>query len=595
MTSYSTLVELLCDRAQKTPNQKAYAFLADGETESGTLTYGELDQQARAIAAHLQSRLLPGDRALLIYPYSAGLEFIAAFMGCLYAGAIAVTDNPPRNLDALRKLQERAASSGSTVFLTTLALWTQLESQLPKSPEIAAQLSSLWGITTDTVSTCSADWQPPKLEADTLAFLQYTSGSTGTPKGVKVTHGNILYNERVIQTAFEHTEETVVVGWLPLFHDMGLIGNVLQPLYLGTPSILMSPMSLIQQPVLWLNAISRYRATTSGGPNFAYELLCQKTTPEQRSSLDLSSWDIAFCGAEPIRAETLEKFTRLFAPQGFRKEAFYPCYGMAEASLLISGSHKTDAPILRSINRAALEQHHIKVESSPAAKTIVGCGHAWLDDQIVIVNPDTRQRCAADQVGEIWVSGPGVGQGYWQQEEATEHTFKGTLADTGEGPFLRTGDFGFLQDEELFITGRLKDMMILWGRNHYPQHIEQTVEQCHPTLRSNCGAAIAIEIEDQERLIIVQEVERTALRQFDAQAVIKAICRAVATNHMAEVHAVLLLKTGSIPKTTSGKVQRRLCRTKFLDQSLNAVAAWERPPEQQGTITDLMAQSGAAG
>ncbi|PZD72724.1 4-hydroxyphenylalkanoate adenylyltransferase [Acaryochloris thomasi RCC1774] len=595
MTSYSTLVELLCDRAQKTPDKRAYTFLADGETESGTLTYGELDRQARAIATHLSSRLSPGDRALLIYPYTAGLEFIAAFMGCLYAGVIAVTDNPPRNLDALRKLQERMTLSGSTAFLTTETLATQLQSQLPKSPETAAQLSQLFVVTTDTISASPDDWHQPELAAETLAFLQYTSGSTGTPKGVMVTHGNILYNERVIQQAFQHSTETLFVGWLPLFHDMGLIGNVLQPLYIGIHSVLMSPISLIQKPVLWLEAISRYRATTSGGPNFAYELLCQKTTPEQRASLDLKSWDVAFCGAEPIRVETLEQFTHLFEPQGFRREAFYPCYGMAEASLFISGGDKSDPPVIVSIDRAALERNQVEHAEQPEAKALMGCGHAWLEDQILIVDPDTRQRCATNQVGEVWVSGPGIGQGYWQQAEATEQTFRGTLADTGEGPFLRTGDFGFLQGQELFITGRLKDMMILWGRNHYPQHIEQTVEQCHPALRSNCGAAIAVDVEDQEQLVIVQEVERTALRQFDAQEVIEAICRAVAENHMSEVYGVALLKTGSIPKTTSGKVQRRMCRAKFLDNSLNTVAQWQMTPEQRGTIVDLMARSGATG
>ncbi|MEO0377615.1 MAG: AMP-binding protein, partial [Cyanobacteria bacterium P01_A01_bin.17] len=376
MTSYSTLVDLLRDRAQKTPDKRAYTFFADGETESGTLTYGELDRQARAIATHLSSRLSPGDRALLIYPYTSGLEFIAAFMGCLYAGVIAVTDNPPRNLDGLHKLQERMTLSGSTAFLTTEALATQLQSQLPKSPETAAQLSQLFVVTTDTISASPNDWHQPELTAETLAFLQYTSGSTGTPKGVMVTHGNILYNERVIQEAFQHSAETLFVGWLPLFHDMGLIGNILQPLYLGIHSVLMSPISLIQKPVLWLEAISRYRATTSGGPNFAYELLCQKTTPEQRANLDLTSWDVAFCGAEPIRVETLEQFTHLFEPQGFRREAFYPCYGMAEASLFISGGNKSDPPVILSVDRAALENNQVQPAASPKAKALMGCGHA---------------------------------------------------------------------------------------------------------------------------------------------------------------------------------------------------------------------------
>ncbi len=591
MTSYSTLVELLCDRAQHMPQQKAYTFLADGETESGTLTYGELDQQARAIATQLQSFAAPGDRVLVVYPYSAGLEFIAAFFGCLYAGVVAVTDNPPRNLEGLKQLRDRVISTQCIAVLSTEEFLGQVQKNLKHLPDLAQQWQALPHIATDIVAQQSANWTTPALNPDSLAFMQHTSGSTGIPKAVMVTHRNLLHNSKLIYQCFEHNAQSRGLMWLPLFHDMGLVGGVIQPLYGGFPVTLMSPISLIQKPFNWLQAMSNYKATTSGGSNFAYDLLCQKVTPEQRATVDLSHCEVAFSGAEPIRAETLDRFVELFSPCGFRREAFYPCYGMAETTLFITGGRKTEAPIILTVDRAALEQNKVVQQDSETARPIVGCGRVWLNDQLKIINPETLSVCAPNEVGEIWVAGPGIAQGYWQQAEETQHTFQAHIAGTGEGPFLRTGDLGFVQDGELFITGRLKDMMILWGRNHYPQHIEQTVENSHPALRANCGAAFAIQIEDQEHLVVAQEVERTALRQLNVPEVIEAICRSVAENHVAEVYAVALLKTGSIPKTTSGKVQRRTCQQQFQDHSLNVIAEWQIPEGNQSTITDLMARS----
>ena len=569
LDKFSTLVELLAYRAQNQPQQKAYTFLGDGETEAISLTYRELDQKARAIASCLQSLGTAGERALLLYP--PGIEFISAFFGCLYAGVVAVPAYPPRPNMNLLRLQALVTDAQATLALTTESLLANLESRLAENPELA---SVRWLSTDKIDSNFSSNWQEPKLEKDTLAFLQYTSGSTGTPKGVMISHGNLLYNERLIKIAFGHTDKTIVVGWLPLFHDMGLIGNVLQPLYIGVPSILMSPVAFLQKPLRWLQAISRYKATTSGGPDFAYDLCVRKITPEQLSSLDLSSWEVAFNGAEPIRAETLERFASYFAACDFRREAFYPCYGMAEATLFISGGLKTSPPVLYQVEAASLEENRVVApsESEQGTKTIVGCGYSYLDEKIAIVDPESLTECPVGKVGEIWVSGASVATGYWYRPEQTQETFQAYLADTGKGPFLRTGDLGFWQDGELFVTGRLKDVIIIRGQNHYPQDIELTVQKSHPALRQNCGAAFTVEQNSQQRLVVVQEIERAYLRQLDIKEVVGNITEAAIDNHGLQIYAIVLIKPGSIPKTSSGKIQRHICRRRFIDGTLNEVS-----------------------
>jgi len=591
MERYKSIVEILRERAVKQPLKVGYSFLENGETIVGSLTYKELDRQARAIAAQLQAINATGGRALVVYPYNGGLEFIAGFFGCLYAGVVAVTDNPPRHSKALVNFEKRVIDSQATVALTTKNLLDTIKNNIAQNPEIAPNLSKIPWIATDELSDSLADeWKQPELTGDSLAFLQYTSGSTGTPKGVMVTHGNILHNSEIIYQAFGHSRESRGLMWLPLFHDMGLIGGVMQPLYGDFPVFLMSPVDLIQQPVRWLKGISKYQATTSGGANFAYELLCYKITSEQLESLDLSSWEVAFSGAEPVLAETLERFTGIFGACGFRREAFYPCYGMAETTLFTSGGEKKAPPVVRYVEKKALEENRV-VEVNPeekGAKAIVGCGRALCGDKITIVNPDKLIQCLDNEVGEIWVKGAGVGKGYWQKPEETEKTFGVYLVDSGEGPFLRTGDLGFLQDGELFITGRIKDMMILWGRNHYPQYIEFTVENSHPALRPSCGAAFAIEVQELEHLVIVHEVERSYLRKLPVEEIVGAIRMAVAEQHIADVVAVVLVKTGSIPKTSSGKIQRGMCREMFLNGGLEVVAQWQQSQESKSNITDLL-------
>lgn len=559
----STFIDILRGRALHQPNQRAYTFLVNGETKEIDLTYRELDRQARSIAAELQELGATGECALLLYP--PGLSFIAAFFGCLYAGVVAVPTYPPRR----NRLDHRPI----TIATDAQAKFVLTTTQILSARAVAPWLESLQWLATDNLDNhLASDWRAPDVSRETLAFLQYTSGSTGSPKGVMVTHSNLLHNSTLIHNSFEHTPLSRGVSWLPTYHDMGLIGGILQPVYVGAPMILMSPLAFLQKPFRWLQAISRYNATTSGGPNFAYDLCVRKIKPEQKATLDLSSWQVAFSGAEPVRAETVERFAATFASCGFRREAFYPCYGMAEATLLISGGLKTEPLIIQQVDENALLENRVAL--SEVGRAIVGCGHRFGDQKIIIVDPDSLTPCPDERVGEIWLSGPSVAQGYWNQPQKTKETFNAYLADSGEGPgegpFLRTGDLGFLKKGELFITGRLKDLIIIRGRNHYPQDIELTVEQSHPALRENSGAAFSVEVKGEERLVVVQEVKPSEKRK-DMDQVVANIRRAVTRQHQLQVYAVVLIKSGTIPKTSSGKIQRRACRTKFLAGSLDLI------------------------
>ena len=438
------------------------------------------------------------------------------------------------------------------------------------------ELTQLKLVATDIIEANPQEFVPQSVTSEDLAFLQYTSGSTGTPKGVMVTHGNIIHNQQLIHQAFGHSDKTIFVGWLPLFHDMGLIGNVLQPMYLGITSILMPPVAFLQKPIRWLKAISKYRATTSGGPNFAYDLCVKKVQLEQLANLDLSSWDLAFNGAEPLRAETLKQFGNKFADCGFNYSAFYPCYGMAETTLFITGGDKNQLPVIQRVKGRDLGQNLV-VESeisSSESQVFVGCGRPHIDTTVIIVNPESLTRCETGQVGEIWVSGASITSGYWNRSQATKETFQAYLKNTGEGTFLRTGDLGFLQDGELFVTGRIKDLIVIRGRNHYPQDVELTVQKSHSALRLDCGAAFSVEIEGEEKLVVVQEVERNYRRQLNGDEIVKAIRKAVSHEHQLQIYGIVLLKTASIPKTSSGKIQRHACRQFFLEGGFQTVATW---------------------
>jgi 8-amino-7-oxononanoate synthase len=567
----SNLVELLLHRARCQPDDIGFTYLVDGENEQVHLTYRELDRQARAIGAWLQSRQLAGQRALLLYP--AGLDFIVAFFGCLYAGVIAVPVYPPRRNRSMNRIQAIADDAEAKVALTTELVFNRVMPLIDETPHLK-QLA--WLPTCQVPAEMEQQWSMPDVHGDTLAFLQYTSGSTGAPKGVVLSHANLVHNSALISHSFEHTRSGRGVFWLPSYHDMGLIGGILQPLYIGCPNVLMSPMSFLQKPFRWLSAISRFRGTTSGGPNFAYDLCVRKITPEQRKTLDLSSWRVAFNGAEPVRAETLDAFAEAFEPCGFRRDAFYPCFGLAEATLIVSGGHVHAPPIIRTFDAAALARNEV-LDAAPdeeGTRALVGCGENLPDQRIVIVDPETLTACAPGRIGEVWVYGPSMAQGYWQETEATERVFRARLRDTGEGPFLRTGDLGFLQDGELFITGRLKDLIIVHGVNYYPQDIERTVQESHPRLRPDCGAAFTVEEKKgRERLVVVQEVERH--KQSNLTGVFDEIRRAVAAEHELALDVIVLIRAGSVPKTSSGKIQRHACRNGYLANALDVVGTWQ--------------------
>ncbi len=565
-----TLVDLLRHRASHQPDEDAFVYLVDGEDEQIHLTYRQLDKQARGIAAWLADHNLVGERALLLYP--AGLDFIAAFFGCLYAGVTAVPVYPPRRNRSLGRIESVVDDAEAKVALTTDTVYQRVEPLIKETP-LLRELA--WLVTCDVPDDLYKDWRRPDIHGDTMAFLQYTSGSTGTPKGVMLNHASLLHNSAMIAHAFEHTRSGRGVFWLPSYHDMGLIGGILQPIYIGRPNILMSPMSFLQKPFRWLSAISRFRCTTSGGPNFAYDLCVQKITPQQREQLDLSTWKLAFNGAEPVREETIRRFSETFEPHGFKREAFYPCYGMAEAALLVSGGYVNKPPVIRSFDAEAMTRGDAvpRKTGQGGTRDLVGCGGTLADQKIAVVDTATLRSLSDSKVGEIWVRGPSIAQGYWRRPKITKDVFKAHVEGSGAGPFLRTGDLGFLLDGELFVTGRIKDLIIVHGVNHYPQDIELTVQRTHKRLRKDCGAAFTVEVGGLEKLVVVQEIERR--KQGNLAPVFDTMRRAVSAEHELALDAIIMIKNGSIPKTSSGKVQRHACRNGYLHGSLNVVGSWE--------------------
>ena len=571
----TSLVELVRWRGVSQPARIAYRFLADGEREEVSLTYGDLYRRARAVAAALQDLRAHDERVLLLFP--PGPDYVCAFFGCLLAGAIAVPAYPPRPNRSAARLQMMAADAGASFALTTTPHLSRLEAFIAQTPDF----KRLRWLATDAVDEALVgQWREPAVSKESLAYLQYTSGSTATPKGVMVTHANVLHNSAYIHQGFAHTPESVSLCWLPHFHDMGLLDGIVQPLYGSFTGLLMPPTAFLQRPARWLEAISRHRVTHSGGPNFAYDLCVRKVSAETRATLDLGSWRVAYNGAEPVRAETLRRFADTFAPCGFRPTVFYPAYGLAEATLKVAGGTPGAGAVTCTVSADALEQNRI-VETSPQASgahTLVSSGRATFETEVLIVNPETLIECGPDEVGEIWVGGPGVAAGYWNRAAETEHTFQARLADGGgAGPYLRTGDLGFIRQGELFVTGRLKDLIIIRGRNLYPQDIEAVVERCHPALRPGGSAAFAVETDGAERLVVVQELEQR--RQADLPAIMDAIRETLAAEFEVQPAAILLVKTGAVPKTSSGKVQRNLCRQKFLRQQFDTAATWHASAE----------------
>lgn len=580
---FTSLVEMLQTRSAKDPDRIIYRFLNYYENDriiENEITYSGLDRNARCIAQWFQERGAAGERALLLYP--PGLDYISAFFGCLYSGVIAVPAYPPLSPKLIPRIESIVSNAGAKFIMTISPIMNLIRSKM----DAKSNLHSMEWFTTDTVDSGSwADYRDIRIPGDSTAFLQYTSGSTSSPKGVVLTHDNLLHNEHIIKNSFECNTDSVCVIWLPPYHDMGLIGGILQPVYADFPCNLLSPMDFLQKPVRWLQAITKYRGTVSGGPNFAYELCNRKVTDHELEALDLSSWDLAFNGAEPIRVEVIDEFVKKFSPSGFSDRAIYPCYGLAESTLIVSGGRKYDPPVVEKFDRTSIENNSA-VTSDDGAMVLVGCGRALEDGTIMIVDPDTFDECNEQTVGEIWISGPSVAEGYWRLDRSESGRIFNAFTKNFGGPFLRTGDLGFLKKGELFVTGRLKDMIIIRGRNYYPHDIEYTVERSHSALRNGCCAAFSVDHEGDEKLVVVQEIKSGLDENFNAEEVLAAISRSVSEQHELSVFSTVLIRSGSIPKTSSGKIQRWACRKGYLENTLASVTGNREKIEPASLQTD---------
>lgn len=592
-TPFENLSHTLRSRAAQRPHEVVFIYLLDGNDGEVSVTYGELDRQARSIAVQLQADGMAGRRVLLLYV--PGLEFIAALYGCLYAGAIPVPAYPPdatrlgRTLPRLRAIVQ---DCDAALVLTTSAILSMAEALFADAPDLAEKR---W-VASITMSGGDGDgWRELAVAADDIAFLQYTSGSTAVPKGVVVTHRAVLANLDMISQVYRLDEQTCVAAWIPFYHDMGLIGTILITPFLGGSSVLMAPMEFIQRPLRWLRAFHEHTATMSWVPNFALDYCVRKIPHEELTGLDLSSWRTSIVGAEPVRHDTLQRFARTFEPYGFRTESFVPSYGLAEVVLLASAGPPEGRYRVAWFCHEALEQGRV-LPCDPDAKTarsLVGCGSPLMGERIEIVDPDTGTRCPPGRLGEIWIAGPHVAQGYWRRPEELGITFQAALSEAGEERFLRTGDLGFMHQAQLYIGGRLKDLIILRGRNIYPQDVELTVEQCHHRLRPSCTAAFTIEGAESEELVVVAEVttqdlERDARRKQQAlDAVIAAVVEGVGQEHEIGIFAVALIEARSIPKTSSGKIQRKVTRAAFLNGELLIERRWER--SEPFSVNDALA------
>ena len=571
---FQTLMDMLIYQAGKRPDKISHCYLAGGETKGREFCFEYLNDYAAKVAALLQGNEAWGKRALLFYP--AGLDFVAAFFGCLYAGVVAVPTYPPRfhrTLPDRLLLRLRAVSkdSGPAFVLTTARMLDKKENLFREAPEFE---NMRWLATDELSDELKSRWKRPDISGNTVAFLQYTSGSTSLPKGVMVSHENLLHNIAYISHAQKNDNDSVSVSWLPGYHDMGLIDAIIQPAYVGFTSYLMSPVSFIQKPLRWLKAVSDYRATSSGGPNFAFDLCNRKISAEEREQLDLSSLRFLYNGAEPVRKKVLETFYNNYKAYGLKLSSLNPVYGMAEATLMISSSIPSEEPVFIRLNADALKKNRV-VESNDEtveAVSLVGCGKVFFGMEACIVNPKNRALCADDEIGEIWVSGPSVTKGYWRNSEYTDETFNAYPANSTKGPYLRTGDLGFIRNGQVFITGRIKDLIIIRGRNYYPQDIECAVENSAlQSLRQNASAAFTVDINDEERLIIVTEVKRQFSKKGtlpDKTGTIRKIRNDVSYSFQVNVYDVVLIKATSLPKTSSGKVRRRDTKRLYLEKKL---------------------------
>ncbi|MFI6084348.1 fatty acyl-AMP ligase [Streptomyces sp. NPDC051217] len=572
-----TLPDALRLRSEKQPDETAYVFLRDGEEPQSTLTYRELHDTATARAAVFATTGLSGTSAVLLYP--SGLEFIRTLLGCMYGRVAGAPLQVPRRREGLRRLRRIADDAGTSTVLTTAETRDEMLDRFGGLPELAG----LTLLATDAPEFTRAAVVRPPAPADPdpdpqdIALLQYTSGSTGDPKGVLVSHANFLANVAETDELWPCEPDGTVVNWLPLFHDMGMLFGVVMPLWAGIPSYLMAPDSFIRRPARWLEAISRFGGTHSAAPSFAYEL-CVRAAAEGKTEAvgDLSRWRVAANGAEPVRWGTVQSFTDAFARHGFRPRAMCPGYGLAENTLKATGDGPDREPAVLWLSAEALREGTVEITGETAENSLplVSSGTTVSGTRVRIVDPRSRRACPPGRVGEIWVSGPCVAGGYLGRPEESEHTFRARVdGESDAAGYLRTGDLGFLSDSDLYVTGRVKDVIIRQGRNHYPQDIELSAERSVPGLHPNSTAAFSVDDGTRERLVVVVEADGRVLKSTGVEALRDCVRRAVHDDHRLPAEEILVVRRGALPKTSSGKIQRRACKKLYEEGGLPVSAA----------------------
>lgn len=562
------MVELLEKKAREIPDKPVYIFLEDGVNEKQRITFRELSENAKIIATVLQENASKNDRILLIFPN--GIEFITNLFGVFYAGMIGVPIYAPRKNRNNSRFKTVVEDCGAKIILTNSKIHKDLDKNFKDEPCLEDKKLFIH----EEIINRTQRWKDPMISGDDLAILQYTSGSTGNPNGVMVSHMNIIHNSEIINQGFKHDGNSMGTNWLPNFHDMGLIGALLQPVYMGFCNVIIPPGEFIRNPVNWLKAISKYKTTTAGGPNFAFDYCTSKISEEEKKDINLSSLKVLFCGAEPIHKNTLNNFTKEFNLSGFKSRQFYPCYGLAEYVLMVTGGDLQEDPVYFEADNKKLELGLIEKAGSGDSTSFVACGHPWLGTTVAIINPETRMFCKSNEIGEIWVKGKSMTKGYWNNPEETDYTFNAFIQDNDDGPYLRTGDLGFIYGGQLYVTGRIKDLIIIRGLNHYPQDIEKTAESSHEALQDNASAAFSIIAANEERLVLVHEIKRTHIRDFDAEEIYDAIRLSVSDEHQVLPYAIILIRTGSIPKTSSGKIQRLASKKAYKAGELMILDQW---------------------
>ncbi|MBS1836260.1 MAG: fatty acyl-AMP ligase [Actinobacteria bacterium] len=568
---------MLRSRAGEQGADTSFWYLLDGDDDVMEITFGSLDSDARSVASRLAQVGGPGDRVVILM--APGPDFLAAFFGCLYAGMIAVPAFLPDMVNIKRSVPrlQAIAQDAEAVAILTDDLFVAFRDELwAVAPDLAR---TPWILVGDATSSGGDDWADPGSTQDTTAFIQYTSGSTSLPKGVVLSHGNLLANLELIRASSGGDDPFIGVSWLPPYHDMGLIGGILEPLYRGGQGALMSPLDFLSRPLRWLRAISTYSATTSPAPNFAFELCVRRIAAEDREGLDLSSWKYAFNGAEPVRASTIRRFAEAFEPHGYSQRTMLPCYGLAESTLYVSAKPTGELPLISRFDRdelaagravsALVEEPSEEPSEEARSVELVSCGVGGPLHDIRIVDPDSSAPLEDDRLGEIWLAGPSVGHGYWGRRRQTAEVFHATTSD-GEGPFLRTGDLGFFHDGQLYVAGRIKDILIVRGRNLYPQDLELVAESV-PGVRAGCVAAFAVADVDgsTEGVAIVAEVNESTIGDLDAAA--RAVQAAVVEHYQVAPSEVVFIAPRSLPKTSSGKIQRHAAKRMFEEGSLELV------------------------